>query len=143
MRLNPQTYALTAVCHERHRIFQRTENADLMIATFFRYRDQSRYLLHRFVFMPDHLHVLLTPTESIEKTAQLLKGGYSFAIRKQYAGEVWQAGYHAHRVINTEDYRNQLSYIANNPARRHLEQFLHIHTHFLDRLDPTPAAWAE
>jgi putative transposase len=140
MRLKPQTYALTAVCHERHRIFQRTEDAELMIATFFRYRDQLRSHLHGFVVMPDHLHVLLTPTESVEKTAQLIKGGFSFAIRKQYSGEVWQQGYHAHRITDVGDYSNQLFYIANNPVKRHLEDYPHIHTRFLDRLDATPAS---
>ncbi len=40
MRLNPQTYALTAVCHERRRIFQRTANAELLIATILRHRDK-------------------------------------------------------------------------------------------------------
>ena len=143
MRLKPQTYAVTIVCHQRHRIFQRIENADLMIATLFRYRDQSRFLLHGFVIMPDHVHVLLTPAESIEKTAQLIKGGFSFALRKQYAGEVWQSGYHAHRITDAQDYRNQLAYIANNPGRRHLIDYPHVHTQRVERLDPAPAIWLE
>ena len=83
MRLNLQTYALTTGTHQRHRIFQRTESAELMIATIFRYRDQARYCLHGFVVMPDHIHVLLTPNESIEKVAQLIKGG--LLIRCSYA----------------------------------------------------------
>ena len=92
--------------------------------------------------MPDHIHVLLTPEESIEKTAQLIKGGYSFAIRKQFAGEVWQAGYHAHRVLDAEDYWNQLAYIANNPVKRQMEEYPHVHTQFLDQLDSVPEMWA-
>ncbi len=104
MRLNPQTYALTAVTFQRHRIFQRTANAELLIATLDRQREQKRYLLHGLVVMPDHIHILLTPQESIEKAAQLIKGGYSFAIRKQYPGEIWQDKYHAHRVIDGEDF---------------------------------------
>jgi len=80
-----------------------------MIATLFRYRDQSRYRLHGFVVMPNHVDALLTPVDAIEKAVQLIKGGYSFAVRDQFKGEVWQAGYHAHRVIDAEDYRNQLS----------------------------------
>jgi len=93
--------------------------------------------------MPDHVHVLLTPDEPIEKTAQLIKGGYSFAIRKQFAGEVWQEGYHAHRVIDAEDYCNQLAYIVNNPVKRRMEEYPHIHTLFMDRIDPAPEIWTE
>jgi len=120
MRLNPQTYALTAVTFDRLRIFQRTANADLLIQTLLRHRNNKRFLLHAFVVMPDHLHVLLTPAESIAKTAQLIKGGFSFAVRKQYTDEVWQPGYFAHRVTDQDDYTAQIGYIANNPARKRL-----------------------
>jgi putative transposase len=141
MRLKPQTYALTAATHQRHRIFQRTANAELMIATLFRYRDQSGYLLHGFVVMPDHIHILLTPNESIEKVAQLIKGGFSFAVREQFKGEVWQVSYHAHRVMDAEDYKNQLFYIANNPVKRHMENYPFVHTKFAERIDPHPEQW--
>jgi putative transposase len=68
--------------------------------------------------MPDHLHILLSPAESIEKAAQLVKGGFSFAVRKHYAGEVWQPGYFAHRITDVEDYAAQIRYIANNPLHK-------------------------
>ncbi len=138
MRLNPQTYALTTVTSERRRIFQRTAHAELLISTLTRYRDQNRFLLHGFVVMPDHIHVLLTPTESIEKAAQLIKGGYSFAVRKQYIGKVWQPSYHAHRVTDPEDYNNQLLYIANNPTRKNYSSYPYVHTNANVPLDSPP-----
>ena len=133
-----ETYALTAVAYQRRRVFQSISNAELLISTFFRYRDQSRFLVHGFVVMPEHLHVLVTPAETIERTAQLIKGGYSFAIRKHFPGEVWQPGYFAHRVTSAEDFSNQLAYIAGNPAARRLAEYPFVHTRFLDRLDPPP-----
>jgi len=138
MRLNEQTYALTAVAHERRRIFQRTANAELLIATILRYREQARFLLHAFVIMPDHIHALLTPHETIEKTAQLIKGGFSFAIRKQYPGEVWQAGYFAHRTAGAEDYARQIAYIANNPIRKQLADHRFVHTTGEWQMDDMP-----
>jgi putative transposase len=114
MRLNLQTYALTAICHQRRRVFQ----------------------LHGFVVMPEHIHVLLTPSGAVEGAAQLIKGGFSFAVRDQFPGEVWQQGYHAHRIVDTADYWNQLAYIACNPVKRHLNAHPHVHTQCLDRLDP-------
>jgi putative transposase len=137
--MRPETYALTAVAHQRHRMFQVTTNADLLIATLFRYREQSRFLLHGFVIMPEHIHVLLTPAETVERAAQLIKGGYSFAMRKRRLGEVWHPGYHAHRITSAEDYRNQLAYIANNPKKRGLTDYPYVHTKYADRLDVTPA----
>src|ERR1035441_7801477 len=89
MRLKPQTYALTAVTHQRRRLFQRSATAELFIATLFRYRDAGKFQLHAFVVMPDHAHVLLTPGPdiAIERCAQLVKGGFSFAVRKDFSGE--------------------------------------------------------
>jgi putative transposase len=48
-------------------MFQVATNADLLIATLFRYREQRRFLLHGFVIMPEHIHVLLTPAETVER----------------------------------------------------------------------------
>jgi putative transposase len=141
MRLRPQTYAFTAVTQDRLRIFQRTTNADLFLQTVLRYRDNGRFLLHGYVIMPDHIHILITPTESIEKTAQLIKGGFSFAVRKQYPGAIWQNGYHAHRVVDEADYANQLRYIANNPVRRNLQDYRYVYTAGDVMLDPPPLGY--
>ena len=138
MRLQPRTYAFTAVTYQRHRIFQKTTNAELMIATLFRYRDANKFQLHGFAVMPDHIHVLLTPIESIEKSAQLIKGGFSFTIRNEHPGPLWQDDYHEHRIRDTEDFRNQLLYIANNPIRRQYDAYPHVHTKYTDRLDAPP-----
>src|SRR5258708_38350274 len=120
VRSNPETFAVPIVTHQRHSIFQRTTTAKLMIDTLFRYRDQSRFALHGFVVMPDHLHALLTPSsdQTIERCVQLIKGGFSFAIRNDFKGDLWQDGYHAHRLTDASDYQNQLQYIANNPTRK-------------------------
>jgi putative transposase len=106
MRLKPQTYALTSVTHQRRSLFQRTAIAELFISTVFRYRDAGKFQLHGFVVMPDHIHALITPAsdQTIERCAQLIKGGFSFAVRKEFTGEIWQEGYHAHRVTGDDDY---------------------------------------
>ncbi len=136
MRLHPQTYVLTAVTYNRIRLFQRTANAELLIATILRYRDQGKFLFHAFVVMPDHIHIALTPAESVEKAVQLIKGGFSFAIRSQFPGEVWLDGYHAHRMGDAEDCSNQIRYIANNPLRKNYLDYPHVHTTGTWVLDP-------
>ncbi|MCU1321160.1 MAG: transposase IS200-family protein [Acidobacteriaceae bacterium] len=137
VRINPETFAITAVTYQRYRLFQRTSNAELLLATLFRYREQGRFQLHGFVVMPDHIHVLITPAHdhTIERCIQFIKGGFSFAIRKDFPGEVWQNDYHAHRVTSPEDYRAQLLYIANNPTRKNLLDYPHIHTKYPTQLD--------
>jgi len=136
--MRPETYALTAVTHQRRRIFQVGANAELFLTTLFRYREQNRFRLHGFVIMPDHVHILLTPSETIERAIQLIKGGYSFAVRKQLAGEVWQQGYYAHRITTPEDFLAQLAYIAANPDRRHLRDHPYVHTRIPQHIDEAP-----
>ena len=139
MRLCPQSYALTTSTFERHRLFQRTEVAELMIATIFRYRDSGKFLIHGFVVMPDHIHVALTTSEPIETAAKLIKGGFSFAARSLYKGEIWTTGYHAHRMVDLSDYVNQLGYIANNPLRKRFVEYPYVHTTGRWFLDPAPS----
>ena len=116
----PNTYAVATATYQRRAILVRSANAELLLDILFRYRDQGRYLLHGFAIMPEHIHFLITPAsgQTVERCVQCVKGGYSYAVRKQFAGEVWQEGYHAHRVLDAEDYWNQLAYIANNPVKR-------------------------
>jgi putative transposase len=136
-----ETYAITTTTYQRHSLFVRTANAELLVKTLFHYRDQGRYALHGFAVMPEHLHVLLTPssTQTIERCAQCIKGGFSHAVRAQFHGEVWQVGFHEHRVRDGEDFRRQLGYIAANPGKRGLVDWNFVHTRFLERMDPMPA----
>ena len=138
------TYAITILTHQRHRLFQRTETADLMIATLFRYRDQRKFALHAFAVMPDHLHVLITPAidQSTARCVQLIKGGFSFAVRAFFPGEVWHPGYHEHRVRDGADFEAQKLYIANNPPRKNYPNYPHVHTRYVDLIDATPGAEA-
>jgi putative transposase len=142
MRLKSQTYALTTVAHQRRRVFLRDAIAELLVATLFRYRDQCKFQLHAFVVMPDHAHILLTPAPdmAIERCAQLIKGGFSFAVRKEYPAEIWQEGYHAHRIVDAEDLRNQTFYILNNPTKKRLNAYPWVSssTAYAGRMDAPP-----
>jgi putative transposase len=110
------------------------------VKTILGYREQGRFLLHGFAVMPEHLHVLLTPAngQTVERCVQCIKGGFSFAVRKQFAGEIWQTGFHEHRIRDSEDFRNQVEYVARNPQRRGLMDHWFVHTNYLDRLDGMP-----
>jgi putative transposase len=130
IRQKLSTYAITILTHQRRSHFQRTANGDLFIATLFRYRDQGKFQLHGFAVMPDHVHLLITPAidQSTSRCIQLIKGGYSFAVREQSAGQVWHSGYHEHRIRDEDDFKAQKQYIANNPSRKYFLEYPHVHT---------------
>jgi len=48
--------------------------ARLFMEVLFHYRDKRNYFLHEFVLMPDHFHLLVSPTLSLERSLQLIKG---------------------------------------------------------------------
>jgi putative transposase len=141
IRQKQSTYAITISTFQQHRHFQRTANAELLITMLFQHRAKGRFQLHGFVVMPDHIHVLITPAidQSTSKCIQYIKGGYSFAIGQQTNGEIWHSSYHEHRIRDAEDFDNQLRYIANNPSRKQYEDYPHVHTRFLHRVDPAPS----
>ena len=73
----------------------------------------SACLLHEFVVMPDHIHVLLTPQTSPEKAVQFIKGGFSYRAKKELGSsmEVWQKGFSDPRVGDAEDDSLDVDYI--------------------------------
>ena len=76
--------------------------------------------------MPNHLHVLLTTGEGItlERAAQMIKGGFSFRARKELdmRDEIWQRGYVDHRIRDARDFMVHRDYIWQNPVRRYLAE---------------------
>jgi putative transposase len=118
---NGQTYMVTSSTCGRRALFSREEWPKLLIDTLYHYRG-SGYLLHEFVIMPDHIHVLLTPIASLEKAVQFIKGGFSYRAKTELGSnlEVWQKGFSDHRIRDASDYRSHQVYIQQNPVRKHL-----------------------
>ena len=86
------------------------------------YRNQGRYLLHEFVVMPDHFHLIVTPAADVplEKAGQYIKGGFSFRAGKELAFRslVWQEkDFTNHRIRDAEDYQKHREYIHHNPVK--------------------------
>ncbi len=75
-------YFINAETWQRRALFQKEIAATILIETLLDYRDKGNYLLHDFVVMPDHMHLVLTPSieTSLEKAMQLIKGGSSFKL---------------------------------------------------------------
>src|SRR5215471_17460521 len=122
-------------------LFSREVWAKLLIDTLYHYRGTA-YLLHEFVVMPDHIHVLLTPKTSLEKAAQFIKGGFSYRAKKELGSnmEVWQKGFSDHRIRDAGDYAQHVSYVYENPVRKRLceraEEFQYSSAHPGFELDP-------
>ena len=115
---NGQAYFVTSNSAARKPFFRHERWARLFIETLYGYRPQ-RYLIHGFVLMPDHFHLLITPAASLELAVQCLKGGFSFQAKRafEWKGDIWVAGFADHRIRDDEDFEIHRAYIANNPVK--------------------------
>jgi putative transposase len=120
---NGQTYMVTSATLERRSLFRNERWVRLFIDTLYRYRGTA-FLLHEFVIMPDHIHILLTPKTSLKKAVQFIKGGFSYRAKKELGSnmEIWQKGFSDYRIRDAEDYARHVSYIRENPIRKHFCQ---------------------
>ena len=142
MQMAPQevrTFFVTALTRGRRPIFLAEPTALLFLDTLRNHRIHHHYLLHEFVLMPEHFHLLLTPVPdvSLEKAlhtgsparavvaragVELIRGGFSFRMKHEMglALEVWQPRPTNHRIRDADDYARHVEYIRQNPVKRHL-----------------------
>jgi putative transposase len=137
------TYFVTSQTYERRLFFGNERWAKLMLEVLNHYRERA-YLLHEFVVMKDHFHLLITPKTSLEKAVQFIKGGFSFRAKKDlgYSGEVWQPGFPDHRIRDVQDYEIHRRYIFDNPVKKKYVSEAHLYPYSsasgLFELDPAP-----
>lgn len=78
-------------------LLQSERNAMLLVDVLRSCVAERKFLLHDFVIMPDHVHLLMTVhgDMTIEKAMQFIKGRFSYRLKResQYLGEVWQHGF--------------------------------------------------
>ena len=73
-----------------------------------------------FCLMPNHFHLLLTPTGiRLERALQFIKGGFSYRVKKELGLNiaVWERGYVDHRIRDGNDYRRHVEYVRQNPVQ--------------------------
>jgi putative transposase len=102
-------------------LLQTDQNARLFIDVLRAGVKAKEFQIHDFVAMPNHIHLPITVMgdKSIEKAMQLIKGRFSYRIKKEhgYIGEVWQKGFSESRVTDQQGFVAHQAYIAENPVK--------------------------
>jgi putative transposase len=116
-----QTYFVSSQTIARRPFFRHERWVQLMEEVLQHYRGDS-YLLHAYVVMPDHFHIIITPRESLERAMQNIKGGFSFRAKRAFDWkfDIWQAGFSDHRIRDIEDWNHHISYMRYNPVKAKL-----------------------
>ena len=132
----------------RRVLFRNAKWPELLPDVVSHYRSRA-YLLHEFVVMPDHVHILMTPNVSLEKAIQFIKGGFSFRVKKELGSnlEIWQKGFSDQRIRDSADFAEHVLYIHQNPMKEGLceqaEEYLYSPARMRLDLDLTPLALGE
>ncbi len=115
-------YFITSSAFQKQNLFQSERMARLFVEVLVHYRSQGKYLLHEFVLMPDHFHLLLSPALTLERAMQLIKGGFSFREKKElgFGGEIWQKSFYDRRVRDADEYFAFREYLYQNPVKQRL-----------------------
>ncbi|MCZ6490614.1 MAG: transposase [Acidobacteria bacterium] len=120
----PGTFFVTSRTWESRKLFMKPPVCEIFIEALLDYRNQQNYLLHSFVLMPDHFHLLMTPGPAValERAVQFIKGGSARRIcqRLNFRLPVWQRGFTDHRIRDGQDYRMHLRYIEENSVEQGL-----------------------
>ncbi len=141
-----RTFFVTSSISGKCGLLQSTRAAGLLIDVLYHYRRERKYLLHEFVIMPDHLHVLITvgAEMTVEKAVQLIKGGFAFRAGRElgFRAPVWQKGFSEVRVNEREAFVGVREYIHRNPVKRFLvtvcADYLYSSANSKFELDPPP-----
>jgi len=108
-RTTASTYFVTGNVLGKRSLFQVEKIARLFIAVMFEYRAQKKYQLHEFVAMPEHFHLILSPTGiTLERAMQCVKGGFSFQLNKNLKSkrDPWQPSFFDRRIRDSLEYQS-------------------------------------
>jgi putative transposase len=144
-RTSESTYFVTANVLERKCLFHVEKIAKLFIEVLLSYRAEKKCLLHEFVVMPDHIHLIITPAGiTLERAMQFAKGGFSFQLNKglKLKREPWQPSFMDRRIRDSLEYEKFKNYIWQNPVKRFLaksaQEYPYSSANPAFKLDPVP-----
>ena len=118
------SYFFTTKTSGGRNLLQRAQWAELLESILFEYRDAGEYLVHHYVIMPNHFHLLATTAraERPAKVMQLIKGRFSFELKKQFGvrWSPWQEGFAGRQILTSDQFHAAARYIERNPVEAHL-----------------------
>lgn len=137
-------HELTFSCYSRLSLLTNDDRQRLLAETIDRANEGYQFQLVAFVFMPEHIHLLvfpITPKPEIDNFLKAIKRPFSFRIKRQLSGahdplleslmvrerpgvecfRFWQEGPGYDRNLRNEKaVLTAIDYIHNNPVRRGL-----------------------
>ncbi len=113
---------VTICTEKKQKIFNSKNNAEIIIGDLLKTSQSFRYRILCYCLMPDHLHVVLSPGDSVYPLSRFLnvfKGRTTTILRKEKGfDKTWQRSAFDHVIRADEDLKAAVQYILNNPVRK-------------------------
>ena len=140
-RLKGGTYFFTVVTQQRVKIFNRSDNVELLRQAFRKVIKRHPFKIDAFVLLPDHLHCIWTLPQGdadFSTRWRLIKSYFSRQIGlvgwveernptnkntsrlRKNKKSIWQRRFWEHLIRNHEDLRRHVEYIHYNPVKHGL-----------------------
>ena len=115
-----QCYLVTTVTRDRRPYFADARLATMLVDNLRFYRERMGFLLHGYVIMPDHVHLLVTPVAcTVSEIMRNFKSFTSKQIREtlRQSGPIWQRRFYDRVIRDEQQFLAALDYIHLNPVR--------------------------
>ena len=119
-------YFITTATYRRRPLFADPRLCRIVEGNLKFYRDRMKFLLHGYVIMPDHIHLLITPRQS-GTISDIMRNFKSYAAKEMRhdlatVGPVWQRRFHDRAIRSEDQFFSALEYIHSNPVKARLVQ---------------------
>ncbi len=80
---------------------------------------EERYDLGSWVLMPNHVHLLLKPGDTLPRQIAWLKGRTAFEANRvmKRSGSFWAKDYFDHWIRNRDEWEKVIRYVERNPVK--------------------------
>ena len=140
-RLKGGTYFFTVVTHKRVKIFNHSDNVELLRQAFRKVIKRHPFKIDAFVLLPDHLHCIWTLPKGdadFSMRWRLIKSNFSRQLDhlgwiegrnptkttvsrfRKNEKSIWQRRFWEHLIRNHQDLRRHVEYIHYNPVKHGL-----------------------
>jgi REP element-mobilizing transposase RayT len=118
----PVVYLVTVCCAQRREVFGRTETVRVGAECLKRIAERQAWNVMKVCFMPDHVHVLLSPLREREQSlSDFVRAWKSCVVLRLrgigVAGEIWQREFHDRLLRSDEKLEEKWEYVRQNPVR--------------------------
>jgi putative transposase len=117
--LPERCYFVTTVVKGRQRLLEDRTVCSMILEDLQFYRIKHGFLLHGYVIMPDHLHILMSVQRdaTISQIMHDFKSHTAQVINRTLGrtGVFWQKGFYDHIIRDERDFKKRIDYMHKNP----------------------------